>query len=684
MNTKERERERESFWREADTQERTDTEKQELLAIFEEERRQASDNILALLPEVLGREKALAMVTGMDAAGAPPATPAELYRDTLPGMVDSGWLGASAEGGSALLPRTSIASSIAAPEVDNLDGQEAATPLPAIAPLPSSSFSALGGSDSASQEELDNGPKDQAQSLHKPHLQSASPFNSPPPTDMLPSLLPFAHQVLETEDEISSRNMLPGYKKNTLHVEKIPGKRHAKLSNSVEQAAGKEEEYAYTNLRYHDDAKSLRQQRYLTNSMLRHVEVKEAQRRRHAGRIRKRPRMIPPNQHKANTDVLVHVLDDDREPIVPDLSSVFGQQGGELDQNPGRGPSALTSSVSSGLFWGPGLSVTSGISSIDVERIASTTTTTAIAGGGAFWGAKFDNNRGEKMHKESALGRQEVRDQDFADRDISADEDESRENDSSTGVHDRSWQRRQTKRLRIAERRNRRRKKLTKYAWSRVESAEQVRCQQIVKVDTSDRAPAVGGIGSLKKPKEGEGKQNEDENSGTVLTPMLSASCRIPGSVNNGRGEYGIITIMSVAQALTKEAGGGSDATKTGDIVIRGYLPRFCGNVETELTREEVIFLLGTVGSENGSEAPSDSEGVGNWFHASQVQSYGASLRYMRPYWKKHVGPLLTRLEMHEEPIGGKDFSTRVPCLQIDRCVVSKTRVHIPPVDHQQ
>ena len=90
---KERERERESFWREPGTQQRTDAEKQELLAIFEDERRQASDNILALLPEVLGREKALSMVTSMEAAGAPPATPAELYRQTVSGMVDCGWIG---------------------------------------------------------------------------------------------------------------------------------------------------------------------------------------------------------------------------------------------------------------------------------------------------------------------------------------------------------------------------------------------------------------------------------------------------------------------------------------------------------------------------------------------------------------------------------------------------------------
>ena len=47
-----------------------------------------------------------------------------------------------------------------------------------------------------------------------------------------------------------------------------------------------------------------------------------------------------------------------------------------------------------------------------------------------------------------------------------------------------------------------------------------------------------------------------------------------------------------------------------------------------------------------------------DFLDASEVQSYGASLKYMRPYWKRHVGPLLSRLEIHAQP--GKDFVTRV------------------------
>ena len=93
---------------------------------------------------------------------------------------------------------------------------------------------------------------------------------------------------------------------------------------------------------------------------------------------------------------------------------------------------------------------------------------------------------------------------------------------------------------------------------------------------------------------------------------------------------------------------------------------------------------VGGGGSKEGEEEGSSADMEMGWFHASQVQSYGASLRYMRPYWKRHVGPLLKRLELHEEPVGGADFSTRVPCLQIDRCVKSKTRYRIPPVEKQE
>ena len=64
---KERERERESFTA-GQAPNNAPTLKTGTVGHFEDERRQASDNILALLPEVLGREKALSMVTSMEAA----------------------------------------------------------------------------------------------------------------------------------------------------------------------------------------------------------------------------------------------------------------------------------------------------------------------------------------------------------------------------------------------------------------------------------------------------------------------------------------------------------------------------------------------------------------------------------------------------------------------------------------
>ena len=105
----ERERERESFWREQNTQARSEEEKEELLSMFEREREEAANNIVQILPFVIGRERTMDLVISMEVTedghaqgGAATAKMRQQEerrryppRAFTPTFSDSGWLGGS-------------------------------------------------------------------------------------------------------------------------------------------------------------------------------------------------------------------------------------------------------------------------------------------------------------------------------------------------------------------------------------------------------------------------------------------------------------------------------------------------------------------------------------------------------------------------------------------------------------
>ena len=182
--------------------------------------------------------------------------------------------------------------------------------------------------------------------------------------NMLPSLLPFAHQVLDTEDEINARERLPGYKKNMIKVDRSTIQKGAIRNNEISKAGTED---GHDGVQDGDEGMSprtLRRQRYLINTKNRQVQVKQAQKNRHAKRIRKRPRVIPPMRQVGNPDVMINVLDDDQDPIIPDLSSVFI----------GEGETADAAAATSSAMFGPGLSITNGDRSVDVGNITANST----------------------------------------------------------------------------------------------------------------------------------------------------------------------------------------------------------------------------------------------------------------------------------------------------------------------
>ena len=392
----------------------------------------------------------------------------------------------------------------------------------------------------------------------------------------------------------------------------------------------------------------------------------------------------------------------------------------------------------------------------------------SFIGGGAFWGSTTTTNNHSKNveGKEEKKHRlkQEQREQsmkivDVSDTDDDDDEEENNQTETypqdTTGkhrfqnavhqiIHERSWQKR--RRLRTGRLRKilKRKKKFTNFICQKMKNKDALHrsigrininenqtgdlaaMTNVVivadRIDLSDRNPVVGGIGTLKLfSKKKKELLNEDKEKKNIKnTPMLTSGCSLPGSINNGRGAYAIVTIISSSGA----------SSVRGDVVIHGYLPKTGAEISLDLTKDEVQFLLGgekinennnlittrsilassrknterltsrsiTSGrSTNAEEAEAEKNkktslqvieeetGTGMEFlDAMDVQTYGASLKYMRPYWKKHIGPLLSRLEVHDEPIGGIDFSTRVPSLQLDRCILSRTRYEIPIVRDQE
>ena len=768
----ERERERESFWREQNTQARSEEEKEELLSMFEREREEAANNIVQILPFVIGRERTMDLVTSMEVTedghaqgGVATAMMRQQeerrqypLRAFTPTFSDSGWLGGSTsrvedDGGEYLGEEGEYEEeeerSGSEEEEEEKKGQfEQFEQLPTISTSKSAIASVtvgagrtrMGGSSSSTDAHL-------------------------------PSLLPFAHHVLETEDEIQKREEMPLYKRNHVETrrekqkredeEKRRGeRRETRLRDRVDEvfaSSGSDSGDGEVSedgspIRGARERRNARQIRYIKKKATKKI-TRDAQNKRKELQMRARPRQLATSMPSGEV-MMVSVLDDgwqDNIPkVIPDMT-LRSLQDTMVEVSEGF-LTKPTPTVTTGMFWGPSLSVVGGGNGgsegtqWDGQQGGSSSGGDGMAGGGAFWGSSG-----------ALVGERRTTMQGIEDVSDDEEEEESRNGGGESGnveggegemeeitmeqkASERSWQRR--RRLWIAEERKRakRRTRFTPYVCRQMNMKTRVKRRRGGKekekdgddgttaawIDCTDRAPLVGGIGSLNAHRSSKGTKESRKNH-LRQTPMLTAGCRLPGSINNGRGEYAVVTVISKETPSIEERG---------NVSIRGYLPRTGHKMELELTRDEVQFLLGSTnqartqndnlitsrsillassrrstgrlgtgridtGRTTGRSSSRDEEkrGIGkgggatkshllaaidegsgistDYLDASEVQDYGASLKYMRPYWKAQVGPLLSRLEIHSSPVGGDDFATRVPTLQLDRCILSRTRYKI-------
>lgn len=217
-----------------------------------------------------------------------------------------------------------------------------------------------------------------------------------------------------------------------------------------------------------------------------------------------------------------------------------------------------TTTVSTGLFWGPSLSIVGergqrGGGGEDGGQ--GREDGMSVIGGGAFWGGT--RTYGEKEGGESGESREgregrERREAGAAVDDVSSSEGEEEEEHHEQHHEQqlsRKWQQRRRVWSAKDKKRRKRAQRFTRFVCHRLLMQEHARHPPRATVDLSDRAPNVGGIGALSK-----------ATTGVTRTPMLTSCCRLPGSVNQGRGEYGVVTIVS--------CGGG-------DVVVTAVSPSF-------------------------------------------------------------------------------------------------------------
>ena len=144
--------------------------------------------------------------------------------------------------------------------------------------------------------------------------------------------------------------------------------------------------------------------------------------------------------------------------------------------------------------------------------------------------------------------------------------------------------------------------------------------------------------------------------------PMFTCSTKVSGSINQGKGAYAIVTVY--------DGGGGPDQPKLRtDLVISAYLPGTSEHLVVRINRAEVAIFL------NKST---------DWLSANDVRDGKASMQYMRPYWQEKISPIVKRLQIHLQMIGGENYVSRDLYLDVDRCVLSKTKVALPCIDDQR
>ena len=306
----ERERERESFWREKGTQSRSENEKKELLQIFESERQEGANLILNLLPVVLGREKTLNMITSMtinednNHGNNNNADRRERQnrrdRNDTPERPwtgqDSGWLGGE-------------------DNEDNEDNEDQ---------YQNNTMQDGGGSVLPEMDYInDNENEDEHEQQNFTHHSTQHSTHD----THLPSLLPFAQHVLDTEDEMRLRHSMPGYKRNNLTINNSSNSSQMNHNNNNNNNNDRWEEEEYSDEEYYENSREEEMdispmKNHLNSRQMRYLKLKatktiatNAQNKRQEKQIRKRPKQLPVQVGKEV--MMLNVLDDGWQDNIP-------------------------------------------------------------------------------------------------------------------------------------------------------------------------------------------------------------------------------------------------------------------------------------------------------------------------------------------------------------------------------
>ena len=351
-------------------------------------------------------------------------------------------------------------------------------------------------------------------------------------------------------------------------------------------------------------------------------------------RIRHRPRIVFDSSGKAAASVL-----DDHDSIGFLRQSkashfVSAEAPGMLEEMEDK------QTYSSGIYWGESLDLVDDLeTTLPVERMASTK-----IGGGVFW-RNWNTSEGSAKQSTAVInGTLPLSagvSADIVDTLVPSGETEKALQPQQTALH-------AIERLVVKYRASHRGAKLSE----RIATGP---CKLHL-----HRSPLVGGLGNT----------NGAEPVGEQLLgdPMFTVSTRMKGSVNGGHGTYGIVTVFD-GMLLGKSSPGLKANEHHGtDMILRAYISNSSRILTTRITRAEASILLNK---------------AADWLQASEVRRGNASMQYMRPYWKKKIGPIVSRLQIHQQMIGGESFVSPELYLDIDRCILSQTGKTIQPWKEQ-
>ena len=655
----ERERERESFWWSKTTQSRPVEEQRELARIFDEERESAAARIMHLTSSVAGLKSSLAFestdpASRHDAEREEDGEEAEAEADRLADLFASSvheFFDEHHKETNSLVEDSSVMLGKNNPEDLERGADHSLPPVPAArnntsalldGRPPSSSTSSI-GLPSVHSNISQVWQNEDSRSTWTHSKEERSLENTDHELVMKKMLKPFNEDIDTIEQEESQRKKKPFLilvhpkSEEAIAEEKKRAKREKRKAQERDTLAkeklSRESLLAEKAARFKAvrDRQMRAKERHETSMLLKNrdfankLKVKNIQ----SERLRQRPRVV-----YGSTDIGASVLDD------PDSIGLVRQaQSVQFESVVKEGPPETfpDAQPSSGIFWGRSMELMgSGQEEFPMHRMASTTT-----GGGVFWGSWVEE---DSDLKSSVLHDRELR--------------ESNRN-MSMGGHASSSEFPVSDQVESVQATIDNKKGIEEAPVHPIEV--KVRMYRLLHrgARLSDRIAKFDLRGKRNPGTGGLGKRQHDVGI-DCGDPMFTCSTHVRGSINQGRGAFAIVTVYD---------GGTSDPVRKTDIVMRAYMPATSETLTVRITRAEASLFL------NKSTV---------WYQASDVQDGKASMQYMRPYWKEKISPIVKRLQIHQQMIGGENFVSRDLFLDVDRCILSRTSVLLTPFAEQQ